>query len=196
LGAFILPLIANNIGVQPYTARLFGLGITWAIIELMRSKKEPRESHLTANIEKIVQSVDMSSIMYLTGILLSVGALTSLGILAHLSHVALGPHPSDAWVITLSSLLGLLSAAVDNSALVAIAMQVFPIHDPHVWALIGVTAGTGGSLMVFGSAAGIVAMGSVKELTFQAYAKLATLPVLAGMIAAVGVWFLQYLFLW
>ena len=197
LGAFVLPLIANLIEVQPYTARLFGLGITWAVIELVRvHSKRPHKSHLTANIDKIVQSVDLSSIMYLMGILLGVGALSSLGVLAYLSQTAVGAHPTDSWLITLSSLLGMASAFVDNSALVAIAMHVFPIHDPHIWVLIGIMAGTGGSLTIFGSAAGVVAMGSVKDLTFQAYLKLATAPVVAGMIAALGVWFLQYLFLW
>ncbi|HEY5805841.1 MAG TPA: SLC13 family permease [Candidatus Saccharimonadales bacterium] len=197
LGAFVLPLLANIISVQPYTARLLGLGLTWAIIEVMRTKsRKPHESHLTANIEKIVQKVDMSSIMFITGILLSVGALTSLGVLAYLSQVAVGTSPSDGWIITLSSLLGLFSGVVDNSALVAIAMQVFPINDPHIWALVGITTGTGGSLLIFASAAGIVAMGSLKELTFQQYLKLASLPALLGLVVAIGVWFLQYLFLW
>lgn len=197
LGAFVLPLLANFIGVQAYTARLLGLGITWALIELMRSKsRHSHQSHLTANIDRIVQKVDISSIMFIMGILLSVGALTSLGVLAYLSQVAVGSNPSNEWIIALSSFLGLMSGVVDNSALVAIAMQVFPVHDPHIWALIGITTGTGGSLMIFASAAGIVAMGSLKELTFQKYLKLASLPALAGLAVAIGVWFLQYTFIW
>jgi Na+/H+ antiporter NhaD/arsenite permease-like protein len=151
---------------------------------------------MSANIEQIIQSIDISSIMYLTGILLAVGALTSLGVLAYLSHVALGTDPSNTHIIALSSGLGLLSAAVDNSALVAIAMQVFPIHDSHIWALIGIITGTAGSLTIFGSAAGIVAMGSLKQLTFLTYFKTATLPVLIGMAAAFSVWLLQYHFIW
>lgn len=197
LSAFILPLAANLIGVQPYTARLFGLGVTWVIIEFVRGKsRKPRESHVSANIDRIIQSIDISSIMYLTGILLAVGALTSLGVLAYFSHVALGAHPSNEHLIVLSTGMGLLSAAVDNSALVAMAIRVFPTHDPHIWALIGITTGTAGSLTIFGSAAGIVAMGSLKNLTFLRYFKLATLPVLVGMFSAVGVWLLQYHFLW
>lgn len=195
--AFALPLAANVISVQPYTARLFGLGITWLLIELVRHHtRRPHKSHLTANIDKIVQSVDLSSIMFLTGILLSVGALSSLGVLEYLSHVAVGEHPSTSWIIFLSSILGLLSGVVDNSALVAIAIQVFPVTDPHIWALIGITTGTGGSLLIFASAAGIVAMGSLKELTVQAYFKYASLPALTGLAAAIGVWLLQYIFLW
>ena len=197
LFAFVLPLLANFVGVQPYTARLFGLGITWAIIELARTRsKKPRESHLTANIEKIIQTVDLASIKFIIGILLSVGALTSLGVLAYFSAIAVGPHPSDTWLITLSSVLGLLSGIMDNSALVAIAMQVFPIHDPHIWGLVGITAGTGGSLMIFSSAAGVVAMGSLKEITVAKYVRYITLPALAGLAVGVGTWILMYLLLW
>lgn len=197
LGAFVLPLLANVIEVQPYTARLFGLGITWAVIELVRTKsRTPHKSHLTANIDKIVQTIDMSSIKFIMGILLAVGALTSLGVLAYVSQVAVGDNPSDTWIITLGSILGLLSGVVDNSALVAIAMQVFPIDDPRIWGLIGITTGTGGSLLIFASAAGIVAMGSLKELTFQQYLRLATVPALLGLVVAIGVWLVQYLLFW
>lgn len=197
LFAFVMPLLANVIGVQPYTARLFGLGLTWAVIEMVRVKsRQPHKSHLTANIDKIIQTVDMSSVKFIMGILLAVGALSALGVLSYLSQVALGTDPSDTWVITLASGLGFLSAIMDNSALVAIAMQVFPIQDPHIWGLIGVTAGTGGSIMIFSSAAGVVAMGSLKELTVQAYIKYATLPALVGMVVGIGVWLLMYIFLW
>jgi Na+/H+ antiporter NhaD/arsenite permease-like protein len=193
IGAFILPIVVNIIGVQPYIGRLFGLGITWALVELAKTQsRRPHESHMSANIERIIQSVDLSSIKFLTGILLSVGALTSLGVLAYLSQIALGDNPSEGWILTLSSLLGLMSGVVDNSALVAIAMQVFPPGNEEMWSLVSITAGTGGSILIFASAAGIVAMGSLKELTFQAYLKIATIPALVGLAAAVGVWFIQY----
>lgn len=197
LFAFVLPLLLSVIGVEAYTARLFGLGITWAIIELMRTKsRQPHESHLTANIDKIIQTVDMSSIKFLIGILLAVGALGALGVLSYLSSIAVGPNPSQEWLITLSSLLGLLSGIMDNSALVAIALQVFPIEDPRIWGLVSITAGTGGSLMIFASAAGVVAMGSVKEITVAKYARYITLPALAGLIVGVAVWLLMYVTLW
>lgn len=197
LFAFVLPIFANLIGVQAYTARLMGLGITWGLIEVMRhNSRKPRKSHLSANIERIIQSVDLSSIMFLTGILLSVGALTSLGILAYLSEVAVGSNPSESWLITLGSLLGIMSGFMDNSALVAVALKVFPIEDPRIWGLVSVTAGTGGSLLIFASAAGVVAMGAMKELTFQAYLKYATLPALTGLAGAVATWLGMYFLFW
>lgn len=197
LFAFVLPLLLSTIGVEAYTARLFGLGITWAVIELMRTKsRKPHESHLSANIEKIIQSVDMGSIKFLIGILLAVGALGALGVLAYFSSVAVGKNPTDEWLIVLSSLLGLLSGIMDNSALVAIALQVFPIEDPRIWGLVGITAGTGGSLMIFSSAAGVVAMGSLKEITVAKYARYITVPALAGLVVGVAVWYLMYITLW
>lgn len=195
LFSFILPLLVNIAGIPAYLGRLYGLGVTWALIEFAKTKsRHPHESHISANIEKVLQKIDMASIQFIMGILLSVGALTSIGVLAYFSQVAVGPNPSETWLITLGSLLGLMSGVVDNSALMAIALQVFPINDPGLWGLIAITTGTGGSLMIFASAAGIVAMGAVKELTFEKYLKYGTLPALAGLIVAIVVWFVQYKF--
>jgi Na+/H+ antiporter NhaD/arsenite permease-like protein len=192
LFSFVLPLIVNTFGVPPYLGRLFGLGFTWACIEFARTKSHTRhKSHLTANIEMLVQKIDIASVEFIMGILLSVGALTSIGVLAYISQVAVGTHPSEAWVITLGSLLGLMSGIVDNSALMAISLKVFPITDPALWGLISITTGTGGSLLIFASAAGIVAMGSLKELTFQQYLKIGSFPALAGLIVGVCIWFIQ-----
>ena len=197
LFAFVMPIFASMVGVEPYIARLFGLGITWAVIELMRQKsRQPHKSHLTANIEKIIQTVDLASIKFLMGILLSVGALGALGVLGYVSSVAVGQNPSEAWLISLSAMLGLLSSVMDNSALVAIAMQVFPIEDPRIWGLVGITAGTGGSIMIFSSAAGVVAMGSLKQLTVANYTKYITIPALIGLGVGIGVWLLMYIFIW
>lgn len=195
LFSFILPLIVNGFGIPAYLGRLYGLGVTWALIEFAKTRsRHIHESHISANIEKVLQRVDMSSIHFIMGILLSVGALTSMGVLAYLSQIAVGSNPSETWLITLGSLLGLMSGVVDNSALMAIALQVFPVNDPGLWGLIAITTGTGGSLMIFASAAGIVAMGAVKELTFEKYLKYGTLPALAGLIVAIVVWFIQYKF--
>lgn len=189
--SFVLPLLFNSVGVQAFIGRLFGLGVTWALIELAKSKFTKRETHMSANIEKIIQSVDISSLTFLMGILLSVGALTSIGVLAYLSSVAVGSNPSHEWMVFLGSVLGLLSGVVDNSALMAISLQVFPINDPSLWGLIAITTGTGGSLLVFASAAGVVAMGCLKELTVKNYFKIATLPALAGLAVVIVVWIIQ-----
>jgi Na+/H+ antiporter NhaD/arsenite permease-like protein len=194
--SFILPLFVNAFGVPAYIGRLFGLGFTWACVEFARTKSRTRhKSHLTANIEELVRKIDVASVEFIMGILLCVGALSSIGVLAYISHVAVGTNPSENWIITLGSLLGLMSGIVDNSALMAISLQVFPITNHELWGLISITTGTGGSLLIFASAAGIVAMGALKELTFQQYLKTGTLPALAGLIVAIGIWFIQYKFI-
>ncbi|HSE29873.1 MAG TPA: sodium:proton antiporter NhaD [Candidatus Saccharimonadales bacterium] len=189
--SFILPLAFNSIGVQAFIGRLFGLGITWALIELAKSKFTKRESHMSANIEKIIQSIDISSLTFIMGILLSVGALTSIGVLSYLSSIAVGANPSHEWIVFLGSVLGLASGIVDNSALMAISLQVFPITDPSLWGLIAITTGTGGSLLIFASAAGVVAMGSLKQLDVKTYLKIGSLPAMAGLAVAIIVWIIQ-----
>ena len=193
LASFLLPLAMNSVGLPPYMGLLLGLGVTWGMIEIAKSKRKQMQSHLTANIEKIVQTVDMASIKYIIGILLSVSALATLGVLALLSGAVLGDQPSELRIIVVNIALGLFSSIVDNTSLVAMAIDVFPMRDPTLWSLTALAAGTGGSTFIIGSAAGVVAMGSMKELTFQRYFKIATAPALAGFVIAMVVWYVQYL---
>lgn len=196
LGSFSLPLVVSFVGLPPYMGLLLGLGLTWSAIELMKYRANgTNPTHMSANIEKLVQTVDISSIKYIMGILLAVGALATLGVLYWLSQAVIGTNPSEASLIGINMGLGLVSGLVDNASLVAIAIKTLPMEDPQLWSLTAVAAGNGGSLMVIASAAGVVAMGNFKQLTIGAFFKLATLPVLAGMVAAYLVWFVQYYFI-
>lgn len=196
LGSFSLPLVVSFVGLPPYMGLLLGLGLTWSAIELMKYRANgTNPTHMSANIEKLVQTVDIASIKYIMGILLAVGALATLGVLYWLSQTVIGTNPSEASLIGINMGLGLVSGIVDNASLVAIAIKTLPMEDPQLWSLTAIAAGNGGSLMVIASAAGVVAMGNFKQLTIGAYFKLATLPVLAGMVAAYLVWFVQYYFI-
>lgn len=196
LGSFLLPLAMNTVGLPPYIGLLFGLGVTWGMIELAKNgRKKEIKTHMTADIEKIVQTVDLSSVKYIIGILLSVSALATLGVLTMVSGAVLGDNPSEAQMIWANIGLGLFSSIVDNTSLVAMAIDIFPTDNPELWALTAIAAGTGGSTFIIASAAGVVAMGSMKQLTFQNYFKVATVPALAGFVAAMVVWYLQYTFL-
>jgi Na+/H+ antiporter NhaD/arsenite permease-like protein len=193
LGSFSLPLFVSFIGLPPYMGLLLGLGLTWSVIELAKKRANGTSpTHMSANIEKLVQTVDIASIKYIMGILLAVGALSTLGVLFWLSQTAIGASPSEGYLIGVNMLLGLISGVVDNASLIAIAIKTLPMDDPELWSLAAIAAGNGGSLMVIASAAGVVAMGNFKELTVGTYFKLATLPVVAGMIAAYLVWYLQF----
>jgi len=193
LFSFTLPLLVSFVGLPPYMGLFLGLGLTWCMIEFAKkSKRSDNPTHMTANIDKIVQSVDISSIKYIMGILLAVMALSTLGVLQWLSGVVVGADPSTHHLIFVNIGLGLLSGIVDNASLVAIAMNTLPMDNPELWALTAIAAGNGGSLLVIASAAGVVAMGSYKRLTMSEYFKVATFPVLLGLLAAFGVWYLQF----
>ena len=194
--SFVLPLLVSFIGLPPYMGLFLGLGLTWCIIEFAKKRKRANNpTHMTANIDKIVQSVDISSIKYIMGILLAVMALSTLGVLQWLSSVVVGSDPSTNHLVLTNIGLGFLSGIVDNASLVAIAMNTLPMHDPELWALTAIAAGNGGSLFVIASAAGVVAMGGYKKLTMGEYFKVATVPVFFGLLAAFGVWYLQFIFL-
>lgn len=196
LASFVLPLLVSFVGLPPYMGLLLGLGFTWCMIEFAKQRKASNNStHMTANIEKLVQTVDISSIKYIMGILLAVMALSTIGVLQWLSGVIVGPDPSTTHLILTNIGLGFLSGIVDNASLVAIAMNTLPMNDPELWSLTAIAAGNGGSLFVIASAAGVVAMGGFKKLTMGEYFKAATFPVLLGLLAAFGVWYLQFTFL-
>jgi Na+/H+ antiporter NhaD/arsenite permease-like protein len=195
LASFSFPLLMSFVGLPPYMGLLLGLGLTWLIIEYVKHISNGRnQTHMSANIDKLIQSVDLSSVKYIMGILLAVMALATLGVLAWLSQAVVGGSPSESHLIFTNIGLGFLSGIVDNASLVAIAIQTLPMDDPQLWALTAIAAGNGGSLMVIASAAGVVAMGGHKQLNVVNYFKVATLPVLIGLLASFGVWYLQFRF--
>lgn len=191
--SFSFPLLMSFVGLPPYMGLLLGLGLTWLTIEYAKHVSKGRNAtHMSANIDKLIQSVDLSSVKYIMGILLAVMALATLGVLAWLSQTVVGTSPSETHLILTNIGLGFLSGVVDNASLVAIAMQTLPMDDPQLWSLTAIAAGNGGSLMVIASAAGVVAMGGYKQLTVGNYLKVATLPVAIGLLASFAVWYLQF----
>jgi Na+/H+ antiporter NhaD/arsenite permease-like protein len=192
LGSFSLPLLISFVGLPPYIGLLFGLGLTWTVIEFVKTRNKRHKTHMTANIEELFKSVDIVSVKYIMGILLAVNALAAVGVLVWLSQAVVGDNASQAQLIGINMGIGLVSGIVDNASLVAIAMKTLPMADPELWSLTAVAAGNGGSLMVIASAAGVVAMGNYKQLTVLDYFKVATVPVAVGLIASFAVWYLQY----
>jgi len=189
--SFSLPLIVSLMGLPPYFGLLFGLGFVWVLVDLLKRFK-PGPTHLSASIDDFLKKTDISSLKFFIGILLAVSALHSLGTLEMLAHYIYGDVPGTGSYITGNILLGLISSILDNVPLTAMAIQMLNTTDSSLWILLAITAGTGGSLLVIGSAAGVVAMGMVKELSFGKYFKIAFVPALAGFAAAIIIWYLQY----
>lgn len=189
--SFGLPVLMSLAGLPPYMGLLFGLGVVWVMIDGLK-RVSKRKSHLNASLEQMIQKTDIASLKFFVGILLAVAALHELGVLESIAEIIYGEHPSEMQLITGNIGLGLLSSILDNVPLTAIAIQIVHTTNTSIWVLLAITAGTGGSLLVIGSAAGVVAMGMVKELTFGKYIKLGFVPALLGFATAVSVWALQY----
>ncbi|MEX1111827.1 MAG: sodium:proton antiporter NhaD [Candidatus Andersenbacteria bacterium] len=191
LGSFLLPLAASFVGLPPYMGLLAGLGLVWVFIDFAK-RARPQNTHLQASIHSFLQKTDIESLQFFIGILLAVGALHALGILHWMTDALLGSAPSWTRLVTAFVGLGLGSAVVDNVPLTAAAISALEGVSPSLWTLLAITVGTGGSLLVIGSAAGVVAMGMIQGMTFMKYFKIAAYPSLLGFLGAVVVWAVQY----
>lgn len=173
---------------------LFGVGIVGLVIGWLAHAADNRTSHLSVDIEKLLGKVDITSLLFFIGILFAVGALGFLGILEQVSNSLFGDNPDPARLIAGSIFLGAFSAIVDNIPLTAAALEILHTTDFRLWVLLAICVGTGGSMLVIGSAAGVVAMGMVKDLSFKQFMAIATIPAAVEYVAAITVWYLQYLF--
>ncbi len=189
--SFFLPVFATLFGLPPYMGLLAGLGGVWLLIDVAK-KARPQETHLQANIRHFFQQTDIESIQFFVGILLAVSALHALGILHTATDFLLGAEPSYARLISVFSGLGVGSAIVDNVPLTAAAISALDGVSTSLWVLLAIAVGTGGSLLIIGSAAGIIAMGMVPEITFGKYLRIGTVPALLGYVGAVATWLLQH----
>lgn len=191
LSSFSFPVLMKLIHLPPVVGLLFGVGLSWVLVDVLKTIR-PSETHLTASIEKLIQKTDISSIKFFIGVLLAVSALGALGVLQAVSHTVYGSDPATTHIIIGNTFLGIISAVLDNIPLTAIAIQILDVASPSLWVLLALAVGTGGSLLAVGSAAGVIAMGMVKELTFSTYFRLATIPAFISFCAAIAVWGIQY----
>jgi Na+/H+ antiporter NhaD/arsenite permease-like protein len=165
-----VPLFKSATHLPPFMGILLGLGILWLAGELLHRKKEDKfKAHLT--LTEALKRIDMSCIVFFVGILLAVATLEHTHILAALARWL--DHTvgrQDLIVI----LIGLASAVVDNVPLVAASMGMYDLAayppDSFLWEFISYCAGTGGSILIIGSAAGVAAMG-LEKIHFFWYAK-------------------------
>tara|TARA_B100000575_G_C23131198_1_gene656175 strand:+ start:139 stop:1467 length:1329 start_codon:yes stop_codon:yes gene_type:complete len=186
-----VPIFKLATGLQPYVGMMLSLAFVATVAEIYSNKKfsisklddaheeESDHSPVHASLTKI----ELPSILFFLGILMAVGALESLGILFNFADLINETIPNNDIVIVL---LGHLSALIDNVPLVAASIGMFPnpIDDP-LWHGIAFSAGTGGSMLIIGSAAGVVAMG-MQKIDFFWYIKKITLLAMVGFWAGYG----------
>ena len=187
--SFIMPVLFKLIHLPPVLGILFGLGFTWLLVDLI--EHNAKESKLSARIESLIQKTDIASIKFFIGILLAVSALSSLGVLDVISGFVYGADQNESQIIIGNIALGVISSILDNIPLTAIAIDILQTENTSLWVLLAICVGTGGSLLSIGSAAGVVAMGLVKELTFKRYFQIAFVPALVSFLAGVAVWYGQ-----
>ncbi len=195
LSTFILAVLVNIVHLPPFFGILFGLGFSAIVIDYrMRLGKLKKEANKIVNV---IKTIDMATITFFIGILLAVNALGHYGILDKIAVMIFGDDPAShpELLITGHSLLGVVSSFVDNVPLTAAVIDMLPegIHYQY-WVLLAITAGTGGSILIIGSAAGVAAMGQEPSLSFSYYLKKGTLPAAIGYFAAILVWWVQIQF--
>jgi Na+/H+ antiporter NhaD/arsenite permease-like protein len=186
-----VPAFKTITHLPPFMGILFGLGILWAAGELLHRDKEADEKQALTLVHALKQ-IDMASIVFFIGILLAVATLEHTHVLEALAKW-LDQHVGRQDVIVV--LLGLLSAIVDNVPLVAASMGMYSLSqyptDSFLWEFIAYCAGTGGSILIIGSAAGVAAMG-LEKIHFFWYVKRISGLALLGYLAGAAVYIIQY----
>ncbi|KAH9300313.1 hypothetical protein KI387_011896, partial [Taxus chinensis] len=155
-----VPVFKAVTGLPPYLGMLFGLGILWLLIDAIHYGDSSRQR---LKVPQALSRIDTQGTLFFLGILLSVGSLEAAGILKDLANY-IDAHISSVELV--ASVIGIVSAVIDNVTLVAATMGMYDISsfpmDAELWQLIAFCAGTGGSIFVIGSAAGVVFMGMEK----------------------------------
>lgn len=207
LGALaFVPIFKTITHLPPYVGVLFGLAVLWMVTEIMHRHQDDyiRER---IGVEGVLSRIDMPSILFFLGILLAVAALATAGILGD---VATWLDATFGNVYLINVMIGLLSSIVDNVPLVAGAMNMYPLstdasiaqaaageaarlemfrQDGLFWEFLAYCAGTGGSCLIIGSAAGVAAMG-MEKIPFMWYMKQITWLALIGYLVGAGAYVL------
>jgi len=192
LGVLVLvPAFKTLTHLPPFMGILFGLGFLWLVGDLVhRNKEDDEKQHLT--LAHALMRIDMSSIVFFIGILLAVATLEHSHIL---DAIARWLDHSVGRQDVIVTIMGLVSAVVDNVPLVAASMGMYDIAqypaDSFLWEFIAYCAGTGGSILIIGSAAGVAAMG-LEKIQFFWYVKKISWLALLGYLAGVTTYIVQY----
>ena len=184
LGAFLaVPVLKSVLHIPPFLGILLGLGVMWLVTDVLHREQELREH---VKVPEAFRKIDVSGVLFFLGILLGVGALQSAGLLTALASWLDANVQSQ---VMLAGLIGVLSAVIDNVPLVAATMgmystEMYPV-DGRFWDLIAFCAGTGGSILIIGSAAGVAFMG-MEKVDFFWYLRRISLTAFLAYVAGMA----------
>ena len=197
-GLIFVPVFKTVTHLPPFMGMMLSLGFLWIITDILHRRKPSEIRHHLSPIG-VLQKIDTPSVLFFLGILLAVASLQSMGQLGDLANAldySIGTDTQNG-VYVVGLIIGLLSAIVDNVPLVAAAMGMYEVtetglfmQDGTFWQFLAYCAGTGGSALIIGSAAGVAVMG-LEKIPFGWYVKNITLLALVGYIAGAGVYILQ-----
>ena len=191
LGILVLiPVFKTITQLPPYMGMLLGLGLIWVITEILHHRRNTEQRN-QYSVMVAIQKADTPSILFFLGILLSVAALESAGWLAQAAS-GMDHYLGNRYLI--ASVIGLFSAVVDNVPLVAASMAMYPLStlpaDAGFWHFLAYCAGTGGSILIIGSAAGVAAMG-MENIPFFWYVKKISVWALLGYVSGIAIFLVQ-----
>jgi len=200
-GLLFVPFFKTYTHLPPFMGMMLSLGVLWVVTEILhRSKNYEDKSQLS--VISVLRKIDAGSVLFFLGILLAVAALQSAGQLRQLAgglDTAIGTSEASG-IYSISMIIGLLSAIVDNVPLVAASMGMYDIStipghffsvDGLFWEFLAYCAGTGGSALIIGSASGVAVMG-LENISFGWYVKNMTLLALLGYGAGAVAYIIQH----
>ncbi len=199
-GLLFVPVFKTVTHLPPYMGMLLSLGILWVVGEVIHRNK-PQEIKNKLKVTAILRKIDVPTVLFFLGILSAVAALQSAG---HLNILAKFLDEKLGNIFLIDIAIGVLSSIVDNVPLVAGAMGMYPVHEIGVtgyqaffvqdgafWEFLAYTAGTGGSILIIGSAAGVAAMG-LEKIDFIWYLKKISWLAIIGYLAGAAVYYIEF----
>ena len=188
VGALVfVPVFKAVTHLPPFMGMMFGLGVLWIVTEILHGKKSEEEKGIYSVISAL-RKIDIPSVLFFLGILIAISALQTTGQLSELA-LTLDKTIGNMNVIVLA--IGLLSAIVDNVPLVAAAIGMYDYPTDHIfWEFLAYCAGTGGSALIIGSAAGVAVMG-IERIDFIWYLKKISFFALLGYFGGALVYILM-----
>lgn len=186
-----MPVFKSITHLPPFVGILLVLGILWAVTEIFyrgATQTEEQQGSLK-RVTNLLHNIDMSTILFFLGILMAVACLEEVGVLTTVGEGLNVAFNGNHYAVT--GVIGLLSSIVDNVPLVAGCMGMYPVAptgdmavDGIFWQLLAYCAGVGGSILIIGSAAGVVVMG-LEKITFGWYMKHVSWIALVGYLAGI-----------
>ena len=197
-GLVFVPIFKTLTHLPPFMGILLVLGILWTVTEIFHHNTSEDDT-MAKRVSDLLSRIDLSTIMFFLGILMAVAVLQEIGVLTRLGESLNEAFNGNHYLVT--GIIGVLSSIVDNVPLVAGCMGMYPVQptgdmavDGIFWQLLAYCAGVGGSMLIIGSAAGVVVMG-LEKITFGWYMKKITWIAFVGYLAGILCYWLEKTFL-